>query len=164
MLVILHVDVSIKGIRDRTRFKILMKKLVNDFLLNLGELGLLPCCGAFVTEAGFPEIIVSVEASIVAIAPQKLKSISPYCLILHGVYVHWNCMWVKLSFVGPFSDACRAMALQSEVSVRIRTGMPVTPLDTNISMLNINTVWGCDSLIRHARNLTKYRLDQRCNL
>ena len=42
MLVILHVDVSIKGIRDRTRFKILMKKLVNDFLLKLGELGLLP--------------------------------------------------------------------------------------------------------------------------
>ena len=99
-----------------------------------------------------------------AIAPEELKSIPSYCLILHGVYVHWNCMWVKLSFVGPFSDACSAMTLQSEVPVRIGTAMPVTPLDTNISMLNINAVWGCDPLIRHARDLAKYRLDKRCDL
>lgn len=74
---------------------------------------MLACYGALVTEAGLPEIIVRIETSIVAIAPQKLESIPPYCLILHGIYVHWNCIWVKLSLVGPFTDACSAMTFQS---------------------------------------------------
>ena len=130
------------------------KKLVNGFLLNFGELGLLSCCGAFVTEAGLPEIIVRIETSIVAIAPKELKSVPTYGLILHGVDIHWNCMRIKLSLVGPLAYACGAMALQPKVPVRVGTCMPVAPLDTNIILLNVNAVWGCDPLIRHARDLT----------
>ena len=130
------------------------KKLVNGFLLNFGELGLLSCCGAFVTEAGLPEIIVRIETSIVAIAPKELKSVPTYGLILHGIDIHWNCMRIKLSLVGPLAYACGAMTLQPKVPVRVGACMPVAPLDTNIIMLNVNAVWGCDPLIRHARDLT----------
>ena len=65
-------------------------------------------------------------------------------------------MWVKLSFVGPLAYTCSAMTLQPEEPMGVGTCMPVAPLDTNISMLNINAVWGCEPLIRHARDLTKY--------
>ena len=63
-------------------------------------------------------------------------------------------MRIKLSLVGPLAYACGAMTLQPEVPVRVDTCMSVAPLNTNIIMLNVNVVWGCDPLIHHARDLT----------
>src|SRR5258706_14864715 len=98
------------------------------------------CLSAFVAGADFPQVIIGVNAGIVAIAPSEMKGVIPYDVDGGGVDDPRHLVCLDQIGMRPLVDAGSAPAGKAQITAAVHASGTVTPYNGDNSLAGLDVL------------------------